>query len=67
MLLVYRQGRASMLQPQPDEDRLQPIFRLPDRRHLAQSLPYSSAVKFCQVLIASRSAARLLRCPELLP
>jgi hypothetical protein len=41
--------------------------RLPAFPYLAQSEPYSSAVKSAHDLMAADSAAARLLCPELLP
>ena len=56
-----------MSQPQPSAECLHLMERLAAFPYLAQSEPYSSAVKSAHDLIASASAAARLLFPELLP
>jgi hypothetical protein len=65
--IVYRHGRASRSQAHPSAECLHLIERLPAFPYLAQSEPYSRAVKSAHDLIASASAAARLPFPELLP
>ena len=62
----YRQGRASIEQLQPPVGE-QLTFLPAARPKLAQSEPYSKAVKLDQERAASAIAASLVRMPELLP
>ena len=64
---VYRHGRASRSQSHPSAECLHLKERLPAFPYLAQSEPYSRAVKSAHDLIASASAAARLPLPELLP
>lgn len=63
----YLQGRASTLHSQLPLDREQLAFLLLARPHLAQSVPYSMAVKLAQERIAARRARDLLLWGPLVP